>query len=448
MKQYDVIVVGGGVSGAVAGIASARAGARTLIAEKMGFLGGMLTAGGVGPMMTFLAGDTQVVQGIAEEIVQRLIKCGGSTGHIVDTTGYTYTVTPFDAELLKNVLENMVLEAGGELLYHSMLDGVKTENGRITSVEFATKSGKMELAAKVYIDATGDGDLAAWSGVDFLLGRDKDHYCQPVTMNFKVSNVDIDSIRDYIKKNPSEFNEADPKLLDLAPRLSLGGFTKTFAKGRETGEISFSRECLQFFETNNKNEVIFNTTRMQKVKPTDAWELSKAEIEGRRQSLELFEFVKKHVVGFENAVLLYTGPNLGIRESRKIRGKYVLTAEDLLDTVPFEDEIACGGYPIDIHSPDGEGTKSRHLSWGAIYGIPYRSLINDRIGNLINVGRCISCTHEACAAIRLSPIAMAIGQAGGTAAGLCIKDGCGVGELKYPELREELLKNGAYLRKQ
>lgn len=446
MKDYDVIIVGGGVSGAVAGIASTRAGAKSLIVEKMGFLGGMLTAGGVGPMMTFHAGDNQVVRGIAEEVIQRLKQLGGSPGHIPDTTGYTYTVTPFDAELLKHVLENMYLEAGGELLYHSMLNSVKTDADQIKSIQVTTKSGIIDLASKIFIDATGDGDLAAWSGVDFLLGREEDNFCQPVTMNFKLSNVDIASIKDFVIKNPSDFLEVNTDLLDVAPRLSLGGFQEVLNWGREHGEITFSRECILFFETNNENEVIVNTTRLQKVNPTDAWELSHAETECRRQALELFHFMKKRVVGFENAVLLSTGPNIGIRESRKIRGKYILTAKDLLNTVLFDDEIACGGYPVDIHSPDGEGTNSVHLQWGAIYGIPYRSLINSKVNNLINVGRCISVTHEACAAIRLSPIAMAVGQAGGTAAALSIRNNCNVNDIDYKELRAELIRQGAYLR--
>ncbi len=446
MKPYDVIVVGGGVSGSVAGIASARAGARTLIVEKMGFLGGMLTAGGVGPMMTFHAGAVQVVRGIAEEVVQNLQQSGGSPGHIVDSTGYTYTVTPFDAELLKHVLEKMYLAAGGEILYHSMLAGVAVAAGEIAAITVATKSGPLELKAANFIDASGDGDLAAWAGVPFLLGRPGDHLSQPLTMNFKLGRVDIPAVKEYIRNHPEEFPEARIDLLDKAPRLSMGGFTGIFAAGRSTGEISFTRECILLFETNHPGEVIVNTTRIQKVDPTDAWELSGAEVEGRRQALELFQFMKRRVPGFADAVLISSGPNVGVRESRKIQGIYVLTANDLLEQLPFADEIACGGYPVDVHSPDGEGTASRHLEWGAVYGIPYRSLINERVTNLINVGRCISATHEACAAIRVSPIAMAVGQAGGSAAALASRNHWATADLDYRSLRAELLQGGAFLR--
>ena len=445
-QHYDVIVVGGGVSGALAGIASARQGARTLIVEKMGFLGGMLTAGGVGPMMTFHAGKKQVVRGIAEEVVERLQAIGGSTGHIVDTTGYTYTVTPFDAELLKHVLETMFCEAGGVLLYHSMLAGVVLEGNRIAAIRVLTKSGERELTAHTMIDASGDADMAAQSGVDFQLGRESDNLCQPVTMNMKLRQVDIARVKECVRKNPANFPNTSVTLLDKAPRLSLGGFVDEFNQGRRDGELSFSRECVLFFETNNPGEVIVNTTRIQKVDPTNADELSRAETEGRRQTWELFRFMRKRLPGFAEAVLVSTGPNLGVRESRKIKGRYILQAADLLDGVFFADEIACGGYPVDVHSPDGEGTQTRKLAYGAVYGIPYRSLLSREISNLIVVGRCISASFEACAAIRVSPIAMAIGQAGGTAAALASRRGCPAAELPAEELRRELLKQGAYLR--
>lgn len=447
MYDYDVIIVGGGVSGAVAGIACARQGVKTLIVEKMGFLGGMLTAGGVGPMMTFHAGDVQVVRGIADEVVENLKAIGGSPGHIVDTTGYTYTVTPFDAELLKHVLENMYIDAGGEVLYHSMLSGVSMEDGYIKSITLCTKSGQTALSCKIYIDATGDGDLCALSGVSFQLGREKDNLCQPVTMNLKLRSIDIEKVKESIRKDPEDFPNTSIERLDKASRLSMGGFKRIFTEGRERGEISFSREYILLFETNNPGEVIVNTTRIQKVNPTDPWELSKAETEGRRQALELYNFMKRRVPGFENAVIVSTGPNIGVRESRKIRGKYILTADDIFNDTMFEDEIARGGYPIDVHSPDGEGTNSRHLSNGSSYGIPFRSLLNNEINNLITVGRCISATHEACAAVRVTPIAMAIGQAGGTAAGLAAKKHGGyMGELSFAELRDELVKGKVYTR--
>jgi hypothetical protein len=446
MKDFDVIIIGGGVSGAVAGIASAREGAKTLIIEKMGFLGGALTASGVGPMMTFHAGDNQVIRGIAGEIIDTLKEMGGSPGHIIDTTGYTYTVTPFDSELMKYVLEDKYSKAGGELLYHSFLSGVVVEKDKIKSVRVTTKSGELNFSAKTFIDGTGDGDLSALAGVEFQLGRKEDNLCQPVTMNLKLRNIDMEMIKSYILENPMEFRK-ESLLMDKAPRMSVAGFVTMFKEAQSSGEISFNREVILFFETNNPGEVIVNTTRIQRIDATNSWDLSKAETEGRRQAIELFNYLKKRVPGFEKAVIVSTGPNIGIRESRKIKGKYTITAEDLFNDVHFEDEIARGGYPIDVHSPDGEGTNSKHLAWGASYGIPFRVLINEKVDNLITVGRCISSTQEANAAIRVSPIAMAVGHAGGIAAALASRMYDGeVNKIDYEELRNNLKKNGAYLK--
>lgn len=446
MNDFDVIIIGGGVSGAVAGIASAREGAKTLIIEKMGFLGGALTASGVGPMMTFHAGDNQVIRGIAGEIIDTLKEMGGSPGHIVDTTGYTYTVTPFDSELMKYVLEDKYTKAGGELLYHALLSGAVVENGKIKSLIITTKSGELNFSAKTFIDATGDGDLSVLAGVEFQLGRKEDNLCQPVTMNLKLRDIDMDKIKSYILENPTEFRK-EALLMDKAPRMSVAGFVTMFKEAQSSGEISFNREVILFFETNNPGEIIVNTTRIQKINATDAWDLSKAEVEGRRQAIELYNYLKKRVPGFEKAVIVSTGPNIGVRESRKIKGKYTITAEDLFNDVQFGDEIARGGYPIDVHSPDGEGTDSKHLAWGASYGIPFRALINEKIDNLITVGRCISSTQEANAAIRVSPIAMAVGHAGGTAAAMAsVRYDGDVSNIDYEELRKNLIKSGAYFK--
>ena len=172
------------------------------------------------------------------------------------------------------------------------------------------------------------------------------------------------------------------------------------------------------FETVHPGEFILNSTRVSRLSAVDPWELSQAEREGRKQARELMDFLARDAVGFENAVLVSTGMQIGIRESRRVMGEYVLTQEDLLASVPFPDTVALGGYPIDIHSPNGDTTTTIHLKKGQYYFIPYRCLVARDIDNLLVAGRCISATHQACASIRLTPIAMAVGQAAGTAAAL------------------------------
>jgi len=449
MRNYDIIIVGGGISGAVAAIAASRCKAKTLIIEQYGFLGGMLTAAGVGPMMTFHAGDTQVVRGITDEVIQNLVKKGKSPGHIYDTTTYTYTVTPFDAEAMKGELESMILKSGGEILYHTMLADAKVENGKIKSITVCNKAGLSELSAKVFIDATGDADLSFFSGVEFTKGREGDNANQPMTMNLKVKNVDVEKVKDYIRNNPKDFPSlnGDVSGIDKASRLSVSGFVSLLKEAVDKGIITFNRELLLFFETNNKNEVIINTSRVQGFDSTDPWSLTSAEIEGRKQAREIEEFIKM-VPGFENCVPLHTGPSIGVRSSRQIKGLYTLTAQDLLSCKIFEDTIAHGGYPIDIHPPNGEEqtfSEDTHLKWGGMYGIPYRCLINNKVSNLITVGRCISASFEAQGSIRVTPIAGAIGHGGGVAAAYMALNDLGSSKVNVSKVQKTLKEQNAYL---
>jgi hypothetical protein len=360
---------------------------------------------------------------------------------------------------MKYDLETMALEAGGALLYHAVLTGAEVLDGRIKTVTVQAKAHKIILGAKVFVDATGDADLAFMSGVPCATGRHEDGACQPMTMNMKVNGVDVERVRAFIReeKNIEEFPRIkdDLHIVDRAPRLSIGGFVKTFARAEETGELDFHRGEVLFFETNNPGEFIVNTSRVSLPDPTDPWTLTKAEVEGRRQALALEKFLIRRIPGFEKATLIHTGPaQIGVRSSRQIRGLYVLAEDDLLSCVAFDDVIAHGGYPIDIHPPAGERPQKSHaekqgrgrLNWGAVYGVPYRSLLNAAVDNVITVGRCISATFEAQGAIRVSPIAGAIGHAGGAAAAIAAQKGVKPQDINAKELQQTLLSQNAYLR--
>lgn len=455
MKTYDIIVVGGGISGSIAAIAAARLGTNVLLVEQYGFLGGMLTTAGVGPMMSFHAGNKQVVQGITGELIDRMVLSGSSPGHIFDSTGYTYTVTPFDAEDMKHQLEQMLLESGGKILYHSLLSKVVKNENLIDYISVSTKSGSIDLKAKVYMDATGDADLACMSGVGFDKGRSEDGACQPLTMNMKMTNVDIDRIKEYVRNNSDEFPRIQENInfIDKSSRLSLAGYTKSFEEARNREEISFERGGLLFFETNNPGEIIINTTRVLSVDPTDPWSFSQAEIQGRKQVTEIKNFLVNKISGFENALLMHSGPvQIGVRSSRQIQGLHTLNERELIETVKFDDVVAHGGYPIDIHPPEGKEEddtgmpkKKYRLKQGAVYGIPYRSLLNNYVTNMITVGRCISATFVAQSAIRVSPIAGAIGHAGGVAAAIAIQQNKSPLLIDVKMLQRNLAQQGAYL---
>lgn len=446
MLNYDVVVVGGGPAGAVAAIAAARQGASTLLVERYGYLGGMLTTAGVGPQMTFHAGDTQVVRGIPEEIVSRLKELNLSPGHMEDYVGYCSTITPFDAEGMKYVLETMAQEAGVTLLYHTVFTGCTVTDGKIESIRLYAKQGYFDVKAKVFLDCTADADLATEAGISSVYGRESDHLAQPMTMNVKVGNVDRDRLIDYVRSDRNDmlqtmtFDE-----LRRLPRTGMAGAYKLIRKAKEQDEFHVDRDLAFCLETNTPGEFILNMSRVIKKSAVNSFELTEAEIEGRRQAREIVAFMRKNIPGFEECRLISTGPQIGIRESRKINGKYKLTGEDLLGNKMFADAIAMGGYPIDIHSPDSEGMQHRHLKPGSWYSIPYGSLVTEKIENLLVAGRCISVTHEACAAIRVTPIVMAIGQAAGCAAALSVSHGQNANQLDTELLRKNLKAQGVFL---
>ena len=443
--KHDVVVVGGGIAGSLAAVAAARKGASTIVIEETGQLGGSLTSSGTGPMMTFHAGEKQVIRGLGEELISRLREKGLSPGHTVDSTGYTYTVTPFDAEGMKRELELMILEAGGHILYHAVLSDAHVD-GDLKSITVLCCSQKITVEGKVFIDSTGDASLAMMAGVPVDVGRSRDGKNQPMTMNFRLSGVDIPLIRRLMDEDVSIFPFLAPHEKGLerkAVRLSCSGFQDIMKRGIESGELDIDRDIVLFFENNNPGEVIVNMTRISDLSPIDPLEFSKAETEGRRQVWLMYSFLKNNIPGFRNSLLLSSGPRVGVRSSRRIRGVYSITARDMIDETKFDDGIACCGYPIDIHSADGAATDSTFLRWGGYYSIPYRCLINDRVSNIMAAGRDVSSTFEANASLRVSPCCTALGQAAGTAAALAVKNSVSPLNVPIPELRRILSEDGA-----
>jgi hypothetical protein len=450
-EKYDVIVCGGGPSGAMAAIAAAREGAKVLLVEQYAFLGGTLTAMGVGPMMSFHNNvGEQVVKGYAQELIDRLIARGASVGHVEDVITYCSTVTPFDAEQMKIELEQMFLGAGGTLLYHTMLVDVATEGDRVTAIIAANKAGLTRFEAAFFIDSTGDGDLAYRAGVPFKQGRDEDGKTQPMTMKLKVANVDREAVKRYAREHPERClfdygTEEGLRRLESSPRISLKGYIPELKRARDAGEVSVNREFVLLFETGTQGVFIINVSRIQGLDGTNPYDIARAETIGRQQCSEIFAFLRKHCVGFEHAVRMDSAAQVGVRETRRMDGRYTITAEDLLEGRRPDDSIALGGYPLDIHSPDKAETVTHFFRLGTVYGIPLRALVPRGFGNLLMNGRCLSATHEALAGIRTTPQLMAVGQGAGTVAAMAVRDGKGAMELDFAVVKQRLEANGAFL---
>jgi len=439
--ETEVLVVGGGPAGIAAAIASARNGAATMLVERYGSLGGNLTAGLVGPCMTSysLDGQQQLIQGIFEEIVVRMEKMGGAIHPSKIPAGSEYCgfivyghdkVTPFDPEAVKLCAAEMCQEAGVDLLLHTFVADTIVEAGAVAGVVTTSKSGLQAIRAKVTVDCSADADVAVRAGVPFAQGRTEDGLTQPMTLFFRVSNVDDDRVKEYVTAHPDDYRP----------------FASQVKQAREQGEFSIPRKGVGLYKTLEPGVWRINTTRLHRLDGTDARDLTQAEIDGRRQVAELMRFFRKWLPGFENATLRETAATIGVRETRRIVGEYTLTGDDLATGRSFEDTIAFCGYPVDIHSPtgDGGGADGSHPT-ANVYQIPYRCLVPLKVDRLLVAGRCISASHEALGAVRVMPPAFALGEAAGTAAALSLAAGVAPRDVSIPALRVTLVEQGAYL---
>jgi hypothetical protein len=410
----DVLVAGGGPSGIGAAVGAAKAGASVLLIEQYGFLGGMATAGMVNPFMNFFATEKQLIKGVFQEMLARLTRMGGY--------GLPGMAThAFDHELFKIAADQIMLDHGVRVLFHSFVCGAEVQDDRIREVILVGKSGPLSVKAKVFVDTTGDADIAALSGAPWEFGRKEDCLVQPLTTNFNVAGVDE-------KRMPPEKE-----------------ITALYIKAKADGRIKNPREDVLLFRTTRPGEIHFNTTRITHIDATNVLDFTKAELEGRRQVWETFNFLKKEVPGFENSYIISIGPQVGVRETRRIVGDYVLTEEDVLGAKKFDDGIALNNYPVDIHNPAGTGTVLKHLKPGEFYSIPYRCLTPKKIENLIVGGRPISTTHEAHSSSRVMPIACATGHACGVAAALAVKGDGVFRNVDVKALQKVLVEHGAVL---
>ncbi|MCL2287278.1 MAG: FAD-dependent oxidoreductase [Firmicutes bacterium] len=441
--QYDIVIAGGGPSGAVAALAAARAGSKVLLIEKNAFLGGMNTAAMVCPIMTFHSAKHQVVQGIAEEIIKELMAFGGSLGHIPDPLGVTSTITPIEPEILKAVYFSLFSkEPNIELLLHSIIVGAEWEQRVVKSVKVANKNGITGYSAKIFIDATGDGDLAVFCKAEYAQGRLRDEFSQPMTLMFKMGNVNFEEIYRYMESNPEQF--ILNKNSDIRKYLAVSGFFDLVGRAKAKGELTLPRDRVLFFEGINKGEVFVNMTRVIKRKGTDVWELTLAEEEGSRQVMETIAFMRKYLPGFSNSVLMQVAPLIGVRETRRVVCRYTLSENDITSGAIHEDSVAVCAFPIDIHDPISSNLTWVHQSEPNAYDIPFRTMVVKNFKNLLVTGRCISATHEAMASARISATAMALGQAAGTAAAIQLaNDANDFAQMDVKHLQAALKANGA-----
>lgn len=415
----DVLVLGGGPGGIGAAVSSARNGAKTIIVERFGSFGGTWTAGILGALMPF-----PFVKGLFVELIEKLSQKGGwaSWGDkSIYGNGGTY-----DSETAKVVLDEIIVSSGAIPYFFTQFSDVIMENGRLKGVIVESKEERAVILAKYFIDSTGDGDVSIRAGAEFSQGRESDGGSQPMTMIFRMDDADDAKVLAYKEKDPRMKN--------------------AWQAAKARGDVTVPREDVLAFQMPNKGQWNMNTTRIIGKDGTKVRDVTEAMIEGRRQVYEVATFLRKNIPGFENATLTETAPHIGVRETRRIHCDYTMNAEDIVKVPPKDDCIARGNWFIDIHNPKGEGTEIIHPPEGKWYEIPYRSICVKGFDNLLVASRCVDSTHEAHAAIRITPQVMAIGQGAGTAAALCVRKGLSsTRDLDVGFLRDALRKQGAFV---
>ena len=427
---FDIVVLGGGPSGIAAASAAARSGKTTLLIEAYGFLGGMGTVAGVTNFCGLHANVhgtiEQVVHGVADDLLDRMRALGGlNEPHVL--FGGKIAAQAYDNAAFKVAADEIVLASGAQLLFHAQAVGVVMETSdQIAALLIETKSGRQAVLGRVFIDCSGDGDMAALAGAPFEKGTSGFDMMYPSTM-FRVNGVDPVRAGDA-------WNHFG-RLMEVAE-----------SKGRR-----FPRKTPIIRPQKNPAEWRANVTQLANasggpVDGTDAQQLSAAEVQGRRQIVDFFSFLRESAPGFENAYLLEIAPQVGIRETRRVIGDYQLTEDDVLTCASFDDSIGVNGWMIEEHVAGNIAFKWQNIpNCRGFNQLPYRMLLPKRVDNLLVAGRCASMTHMGQSAARVSGACFAMGQAAGTAAAMAVNDGIIPRNINVSTLQDQLQADGAYL---
>lgn len=456
---FDVIVTGGGPAGIVAAIAAARSGARTLLVEGAGFVGGV-AAMGLPFQGVFTNAEERIIEGIGGELMRRLIDIGAAAD--VRNVGvgpprgrgspkFNARWISYHPEALKYMALEMLHEAGVELLLHTSISGVVAQDGHVNGLRVENKSGGRELRAACIVDCTGDGDIAALGGASFEKGSAGS--LQPMTMTFVMSRVDLQATvaAGRAVRLPHEVVEGS----EAWRSPGFGSYDVDLKPDADALKKAFPEYGAILTEVNMKDlcDGVFyggNMVHIPGFDGSDGAQLSQAEFESRRLVFRLGLFMREHVPGFERAHMVSTSARIGVRETRRILGDYLLSDEDVIEGRRFDDVVTLGGYRVDIHGYDGgpvyvepgKGTQIRGLG---SYDIPYRILLPKGVHNVVMAGRCVSASHVAQGSLRVMGTAMGMGHAAGTAAAMAALQGVSPRDLAVPELQRMLRQQGAKL---
>ena len=439
MPKYDVVVVGGGPAGIGAAFSSAELGMKTAIIERHGMLGGNWTNAYVLSILGVYtySGKTKIVGGIADKIISRLKKAGGTIGH-------SGNFVPFRPAEMSTVLGTMAKELGIDCYFSSLVSGVNMRGKRINSVKVSGKNGLKSIEGRMFVDASGDADIAHLINLSTMSGKEGAGYHQEVTLPFRIGGV---SEREYIAYANKHKTLVDAVLRSDGSIDRIHILKPLISAAKKAGRLYLPHsDTIFLFNTSRKGELVCNATHAPIINFEDGKEISTILEDLRRQAISVFHFMKNNIPGFEDSYLMDIAPYIGLRETRRAVGEYVLTKEDVLGNKRFEDAIARCGHLIEMHDPK-LGEYYIHLNGGddSWYHIPYRSIVVKGVDNLFAVGRCFSAEFEAQASARVSGTALAMGQAAATAAYISLSSRKPARAVNIKKLQSLLKKNGAII---
>ena len=438
--KYDVIVAGAGPGGLPAAIASARMGMKTLLLEQSAILGGLAVSSM--PLLGYVDRSGRcVLGGIPGEIVSRLDRKKATRGHVTDPTSASLTI--INPNWMRVLAFEMCREAGVETRLYSRLTDVQVKNGRICGVTACAIEEDVTYDTTMLIDATGNGTAIHFSGAHYS----RNASLQPGSLEFTIGNVNIPAFLRYLREHPEDAELPDTygvtqtmEQFNSRQGFGITGFLPVIERARAAGDYIIPRDCIVLVTTNEEGELHCNSTRVIDVDPTSTESMSNAEFEGHRQVESLIHFFRKYIDGFENCTLAYIAPFFGIRETRRIAGISTLTGESVERCLVPEDTICLAGYNFDVHLPGSVKTSIQPVAHAV--GIPYGCLVSENVDGLLASGRYISASNDAYGRSRIMGTCMGVGEAAGTAAALCLKNGVSTRDLDVGLLRDTLRANG------